>query len=215
MLAAHTIRWYQPVVNAAREGWTAPWVAQLKGTNPLGIIRLRYADAERTRQLLAPHMTPELVVQLPTGASNASKPPARDPAAMATSRGTEVVTANGGSTLHAAWDAFVDAVQLQPVSDKHKDSIRHSIVALKHYQADVPLAAVDYGFLEQLTALLKSRPVSRKKRRRESTRERIKPYTVKRLLQHLRQATHWLHRQRESDRFGGWRAPADWQELFS
>lgn len=204
-LTANTVRWYQPVVSAAGEGWTAFWVTQLKASNPLEIIRRRFAEAEQTRQLLAPHLAADVVVQPPTQSGNALNDNASTkPDAPAVSDG-----------LHAAWDAFADAVQSQPLSYKHKDSIHASIVALKRYQADVPLKQVDYAFLEQLTALIKSRPLSRKKCKAAGKRQPIKPYTVKRLLQHLRQATAWLHRQRESNRFGGWRAPSDWQELFN
>src|SRR3954453_9346555 len=59
-LTAHTIRWYQPVVTASQEGWSAHWVAQLTATNPLEVIRQRYFEADRTRQLLAPHLAPEV-----------------------------------------------------------------------------------------------------------------------------------------------------------
>jgi integrase len=204
-LTANTVRWYQPVVTAAGEGWTAFWVTQLKASNPLEIIRRRFAEAEQTRQMLAPHLAPDVVVQSPTTSGNALNDiaPAKPDTAAASDR------------LHGAWDAFAEAVRSQPLSYKHQDSIQHSIVALKRYQADVPLKQVDYAFLEQLTALIKSRPLSRKKCRATGKKQPIKPYTVKRLLQHLRQATAWLHRQRESNRFGGWRAPSDWQELFN
>lgn len=203
LLDAARIRWYAWVA-AAEGGWNPGLIARMKATDTISLVRQRYVEAELTRQRLAPHIAPEVVVHVHpavTPQQNVAAPlapPAR--AAM----------------LHAALDSFVAAVrQKQTLSRSHRKTISDSITALKHYRQDCPLADLDYAWLEGFTAELRGRPLSRRKDRLTGRYLPIKPYTVRRLLQHLRQALQWISRQHESPRFGGWRAPSEWRELFS
>lgn len=203
LLDAAKIRWYAWVA-AAEGGWNPSLIARMRATDTLSLVRQRYVEAELTRQRLAPHMSAEVVVQLPS-ATMPPQPPPTTPDAAVPPR----------IMLHATLDAFVESVAGQAnLSRSHKKTVGDSMDALKHYRADCPLADVDYAWLEKLTSDLKARPQSRRKDRASGKYLPIKPYTVRRLLQHARQAVQWVGRQHQSPRFGGWQAPSEWRELF-
>jgi integrase len=198
ILEAARIRWAAPIA-AYMGGWTPEYERSIRTMDSVERVRREFQAAERFRQTLTPNLAAETIVTLTEETGSESPKPS---------------VPKKGPTLHGALDAFVDALRQQPLSDSHKRSVADSVVALKHYQPDVLLQAVDFTVLEKLTSLLKGRPLSRKKTRASGRREPIRPHTVKRLISHLRLAIKWLHRQRETDRFGSWCAPADWRELF-
>jgi hypothetical protein len=199
LLEAARIRWYSWVA-AAEGGWNPTLIARMKATDTIPVVRQRYIEAELTRQQLTPHLSPEIVVQA-------------SPSVQLTLTASQKAV-SGIPMFHVALDAFVETIQTQKLSRSHKKTIRDSIVAFKRYHADVPLADVDYARLEKLTNHLKNRPLSRRKDARTGEYAPIKPYTVKRVLQHLRLAIQWISRQHQSDRFAGWAAPAEWRDLF-
>lgn len=201
ILEAQKIRWAAPVA-AAMGGWTKEYEKQVRGIDTLELVQRRFQEAERVRVELAPHLAPQVVVAMPNKAPGETDP-------------TSSSTPTGAPMLHAALDAYVEAAGQRPGSRAYKNGIHDSIEAVKHYRGDCTLSHIDYAWLEDFTAYLKGRPLSRKKSKTSGKREPIKPYTVKRLLQHTRQGVQWIHRQRESKRFGGWRAPAEWDQLFS
>ena len=202
---AQKIRWSAPIA-AVAGGWTKEYEQQVRGIDTIALVRQRFQEAEQLRQTLTPHLAPGVVVQLPPPPPASPPPSSSPPHAPAAPPGTPM--------LHAALDAFVEATQLRALSWSHKKTIGDSIAAIKQYQADCPLAGVDYAWLEALTSHIKARPASRRRCRRTGQYEPIRPYTVRRLLQHARMAVQWLHKQHGSTRFGGWRAPAEWRELF-
>ena len=199
-IEAQKIRWAAPIA-AAMGGWTDEYVRQIRAVDTIAMVQQSFWQAERLRQQLAPSMPPDVIVRLPSSDSP-------ETATAAAGSGTSAM-------LHAALDAYLAAVRQQPGSCSYKEGIRDSLEAVKHYRPDCPLVHVDYAWLEDLTNHIKKRPLSRNHSRASRQREPIKPHTVKRLLQHTRQAVKWIHRQRSSNQFEGWKAPEDWTDLFT
>jgi len=206
LTVARQIRWSAPIA-AAMKGWTKEYEQMVRATDTLDLIRQRFYEAEKLRQELAPHIPAPVIVQVPVVPQTTGQ--------LSTHCPTPAAVPPTGPMLHAALDLFVKAVQSQNSSRSHKKTIADSVTAIKKYRTDCPLSVIDYAWLEKFTNELKARPLSRKKDSRTGKCMPIKPYTVKRLLQHLRLAVQWIGRQRLSPQFGGWHPPADCQGLFS
>ncbi|MGB7157380.1 MAG: site-specific integrase [Tepidisphaeraceae bacterium] len=107
-----------------------------------------------------------------------------------------------GKTLYQAIEAYLAALKGKRVSEAHKWRAEQVLnVTLKRVVADCPIEQIDFAWLDTLADHFKSRPKSRKGKRKN--RKPISPQTVKTTLAYFRQFFVWC----DDVSFGGWEGP--------
>ncbi|HEV7301635.1 MAG TPA: site-specific integrase [Tepidisphaeraceae bacterium] len=105
-------------------------------------------------------------------------------------------------TLYQAIETYLQTIKGKRISDAHKWRAEQVVgVTLKHAVPDCPMEQIDFAWLDRLADHFKSRPKSRKGKRRN--RKPIGPQTVKTNLAYIRQFFVWC----DDVTFGGWEGP--------
>ena len=114
-------------------------------------------------------------------------------------------------TLYAAIRAYLDALKAKRISDVHRWRAEQVLErSLKGVRADMPIAKVDFAWIDALCDHFKSRPTSQKKNK-AGRRQPISAETVKTTLSYLRRFFVWI----DDTGFGGWEAPRKLTKPFS
>lgn len=144
-------------------------------------------DIERQRaERVAPIAANEKLLEM---FSSPAAAPAADP---------EPAPAKDTPTLHNAIDAYLKSLAGKPLSDAHKATADRVLnIHLKKLRPDVPLADINYLWLDALADHFKSRPANKK------TGQRWSPGYVACHLKYCRAFFVWL----DDANWGGWEGP--------